>query len=145
MEVEMKRVWIAAIALAFLYASPQAQEKSLEGVYRVNGRNPDGGAYLGVLEVVEFGSIYAARFIDPGGAEYEGYFVVDGDVADYVTAGGTFALYRWKDGAWHGTWAGWRKSFTSTETLAPSKQSVEQLQLEIVAARSVASNTRLHS
>jgi hypothetical protein len=115
-----RRLTLAALA-ASLAAPALAQKKnesrgaSVAGRYRAEGRNPDGSAYAGTVEIAQEGDSVAVAW-QVGNDNYSGTGTIDGRVITVDWGDATPVVYVvMPDGALHGTWA----DGTALERLLP--------------------------
>jgi hypothetical protein len=112
----------AAVVIPQTHNGPAANPTiKLEGRYSVSGTNPDGGQYLGSLEVVPRGNVYQFRW--NAGTQYDGIGVRNGKIVAVAFASGSdgsgcgvvdYTLL--SDGTLEGIWGYWGTSASGTET-----------------------------
>ncbi|WP_204115662.1 hypothetical protein [Shimia biformata] len=90
--------------VALALAGP-ALAQSISGSYRAEGRNPDGTAYSGTVQITERGGAVAMTW-SIAGQSYQGTGERNGDVI-IVNWGDTYPVVyvRMPSGELHGTWA----------------------------------------
>lgn len=93
---------------AGLIAATAADAQSIGGIYRAEGRNPDGSAYGGTVQIVESGTSLSFSW-QVGNQSYQGTGYRSGDVI-WIDWGDTFPVVyvRMPSGELHGTWANGR-------------------------------------
>ena len=102
---------IAATGLGPVFA----QQTNLSGVYRAEGRNPDGSAYTGRAVVGQQGNAVQINWT-VGNDSYAGSGILDGQVLVINWGQATPVIYvAMPNGALHGTW----NDGTALERLSP--------------------------
>ena len=95
----------------------------IAGSYNVNGTNPEGGQYKGVLEVIKHGDVYQFRW--NAGSQYDGVGVQNGKVIAVAFANGSdgkgcgvvdYDIAN--DGSLNGKWGYWGTNEAGTESAA---------------------------
>lgn len=91
--------------LVTLFLTGPAIAQSVSGTYRAEGRNPDGSAYSGTVQITENGGAVAMTW-SIAGQSYQGTGDRNGDVI-IVNWGDTYPVVyvRMPSGELHGTWA----------------------------------------
>lgn len=104
-------------------SSPPSSSIKIEGLYAVQGTNPDGGSYSGNVAITPKGNVYELQW--SVGTPYSGIGIRSQDVlsVSWGTPGGSgFGIVAYKidpDGSLHGTWATPDNTRLGTETLTP--------------------------
>ena len=81
-------LFTSVLAIPQTHNAPAANSTvNLGGRYRVVGTNPDGGQYLGTLEVISHGNVYQFRW--NAGTQYDGIGVRNGKIAAVAFASGS--------------------------------------------------------
>ena len=113
MAVYLRRV-LAGVALALVCAGA-ALAQSVSGSYRVQGRNPDGSAYSGSVQIADANGTIAMTW-KVGNQSYQGTGTRNQDVI-WVNWGDQHPVVyvRMPNGELHGTWA----NGTALERLIP--------------------------
>ena len=103
----MRRVFIGGLAAVALMAGPVAAQ-SVGGMYRAEGRNPDGSTYEGRVQISERGGAIAMTWW-VGNDTYQGTGERNGDVI-WVDWGDSYPVVyvRMPSGELHGTWSNGR-------------------------------------
>lgn len=115
----MKKVWLGSwgcvvLAMMLTLSGWTAHAADLTGNYRVNGRNPDGSAYEGSVQIVDNGGAVAMSW--QVGSTYSGVGVVQGRVLSVNWGSDAQVIYVINaDGTLYGTWA----RGTALELLTP--------------------------
>lgn len=95
-------------AAAVVLAGSAALAQSVAGVYRAEGRNPDGSPYTGTVQIVEHGNTVEMNW-QVGAQAYSGSGSRNGDVVWVDWGQAQPVVYvRMPSGELHGTWAGGR-------------------------------------
>ncbi len=91
--------------LAVVAFGIQAAAQSLSGNYRVEGRNPDGSAYFGVVTLVDHGSEVTVAW-EVGSSSYAGRGIKEGRIltVDWGAASPVIYVRDVATGALYGTW-----------------------------------------
>jgi hypothetical protein len=112
---------LLALALLLALASPALAQRA--GLYNVNGTNPDGTAYTGVLQLRQVGIVSWLVLWQVGAERIEGAGMSSGNTfAVTYPAGNTqgFGIYEiLPDGTMTGQWTLVGSSGIGTETLVP--------------------------
>ncbi len=115
-------LFTSVLAIPQTHNAPAANSTvNLGGRYRVVGTNPDGGQYLGTLEVISHGNVYQFRW--NAGTQYDGIGVRNGKIAAVAFASGSdgtgcgvvdYTVLN--DGSLEGIWGYWGTSSSGTES-----------------------------
>lgn len=92
-------------ALAVLNAPPATAQGAISGLYRADGRNPDGSPYSGTAQITETGNTVSVNW-QVGNRAYSGAGYRDGSVV-VINWGDTSPVVYvvMSNGELHGTWA----------------------------------------
>ncbi|MEX0302819.1 MAG: hypothetical protein AB3N24_10380 [Leisingera sp.] len=103
-----RRGFLAGVAAVFTAAALPAFAQSVSGVYRAEGRNPDGSSYTGTVQIQDSGGSVQMQW-SIAGQSYSGNGSRNGDVV-WVDWGQTHPVVyvRMPSGELHGTWANGR-------------------------------------
>jgi hypothetical protein len=103
-----RRAAILGGVTAALFAAGAASAQSVSGLYRAEGRNPDGSTYNGMVQVVEVGTSLTFSW-QVGNQSYQGKGYRSGDVL-WIDWGDPHPVVyvRMPSGELHGTWANGR-------------------------------------
>ncbi|WP_415401913.1 hypothetical protein [Tateyamaria sp. SN3-11] len=103
MSILNRRIVMTLGALAILAGPATAQ--GLSGSYKAEGRNPDGSAYRGVVQLTHSANVVSMAW-SVGNSSYIGTGVQDGRVITVNWGADTPVVYVvMPDGSLHGTWA----------------------------------------
>lgn len=103
-----RRVLISAMIASTLMAAGSVAAQNVAGLYRAEGRNPDGSSYSGKVQIRENGGEVQINW-QVGSQSYSGSGTRNGDVI-WVNWGDTYPVVyvRMPSGELHGTWANGR-------------------------------------
>ncbi|MEP2716219.1 hypothetical protein [Pseudophaeobacter sp.] len=95
----------AGLAASFISVATVASAQGVAGSYRAEGRNPDGSAYKGSVQIFESKGVLLVKW-QVGNQNYSGSGTRSGDVI-WVNWGDTYPVVyiRMPSGELHGTWA----------------------------------------
>lgn len=128
-------------ALFILMASVAAAQS---GTYTVSGVNPDGKTYAGVVEIVLQEGLWILAWEQTAGDTAEGYAYLDGDTLVFIgralspdrsRQAFVYGHYAKKGDKWVGKWSSPGQHSPGSETLTPSKKTIEQLRKELKATK----------
>ncbi len=106
----------AAVAVLALALAAPAFAQSISGIYRAEGRNPDGSAYRGTATISETGKGVTVNWV-VGSQSYSGQGTRNGDIIAVDWGDQYPVIYvRMPSGELHGTWS----NGTALERLIPS-------------------------
>jgi len=103
-----RRAVIAGLAAGLTALAAPLAAQSIAGTYRVEGRNPDGSAYSGTVNIQQDGAaVYMSWRV--GQQSYTGSGTRNGDIL-WIDWGDTYPVVyvRMPSGELHGTWANGR-------------------------------------
>lgn len=103
-----RRVVIAGLFASTLWAASGALAQSVTGLYRAEGRNPDGSSYSGTVQIRDSKGVIKVNW-QVGSQSYSGSGTRRGDVI-WVDWGDQYPVVyvRMPSGELHGTWANGR-------------------------------------
>ncbi len=103
-----RRRLIAGFVASAMLAATGAAAQTVAGLYRAEGRNPDGSSYSGTVQIRENGGGVQINW-QVGSQSYAGKGTRSGDVI-WVDWGDTYPVVyvRMPSGELHGTWANGR-------------------------------------
>lgn len=103
-----RRVMIAGLFASALLAAGGALAQSVTGLYRAEGRNPDGSSYSGTVQIRDSKGVIKVNW-QVGSQSYSGSGTRSGDVI-WVDWGDQYPVVyvRMPSGELHGTWANGR-------------------------------------
>jgi hypothetical protein len=110
--IDMARLPRIACLLCVLFvpaavAAEETASVDLSGTYACEGQNPDGSAYVAVVEIVRRGDTYLVRWTMPQDVQVTGVGIRSGGVlaVSYVGGGPAIVVYSvGEDGRLDGTW-----------------------------------------
>lgn len=108
MMARITRRMAAGLLLAGLVAGPVLAQSSVTGLYRAEGRNPDGSTYSGSVRITQTGESIAMAW-QVGTQAYSGTGIRQGRVITVDWGDSHPVVYViMPDGTLHGTWANGR-------------------------------------
>ncbi|MDX2484747.1 MAG: hypothetical protein QNK42_13910 [Pseudodonghicola sp.] len=103
-----RRALMGGVAAAMVALAAPLAAQSIAGGYRVEGRNPDGSPYRGMVAISEQGAMVHLSW-RVGGQSYDGSGTRNGDII-WIDWGAEYPVVyvRMPNGELHGTWANGR-------------------------------------